>query len=69
MRIARYAVGGDVSFGVVQGPPTGDGGDDPVADLVVAQMAGHPFAPAELTGTVHPLSAVAPSVISPPPYL
>jgi 2-keto-4-pentenoate hydratase/2-oxohepta-3-ene-1,7-dioic acid hydratase in catechol pathway len=57
VRIARYVVGGDVSFGVVQGPATGDGGDDP-ADLVVAQMAGHPFAPAELTGTTHPLSAV-----------
>ena len=57
MRIARYAVGSDVSFGVVQGPPTPVGGGDP-ADLVVAQMAGHPFEPAELTGTVHPLSAV-----------
>jgi 2-keto-4-pentenoate hydratase/2-oxohepta-3-ene-1,7-dioic acid hydratase in catechol pathway len=42
---------------VVQGPPAalGEGAAD---DLVVAQMAGHPFAPAELTGTVHPLSAV-----------
>jgi 2-keto-4-pentenoate hydratase/2-oxohepta-3-ene-1,7-dioic acid hydratase in catechol pathway len=57
MRIARYAVGGDVSFGVVQGPAAGDGGDDP-ADLVVAELAGHPFAPPEPTGRVHPLSAV-----------
>jgi 2-keto-4-pentenoate hydratase/2-oxohepta-3-ene-1,7-dioic acid hydratase in catechol pathway len=52
VRIARYAVAGEVSFGVVQGP-----GDDP-ADLVVAEMVGHPFAPADLTGRTHPLSAV-----------
>ncbi len=56
MRIARYAVGGDVSFGVVQGPASGGGVD--AGELVVAQMAGHPFAPADLTGTLHPLSAV-----------
>ena len=52
MRIARFAVGGDVSFGVVEGE-----GDDP-ARLTVAAMAGHPFAPATLTGERHPLSAV-----------
>jgi 2-keto-4-pentenoate hydratase/2-oxohepta-3-ene-1,7-dioic acid hydratase in catechol pathway len=55
VRIARYAVDGEVSFGIVQGP-AGSGADP--ADLVVAQLAGHPFAPAELTGTTHPLSAV-----------
>ncbi len=52
MRIARFSVGGDVSFGVVEGP-----GEDP-ADLVVLTMAGHPFAPAQLTGEQHPLSQV-----------
>ena len=53
MRIARYAVDGDVSFGVVQGPPDAD-----PADLVVAQVAGHPFAPLEPTGRVDPLPSV-----------
>lgn len=52
MRIARYAHQGEVSFGVVEGP-----GEDP-ADLVVHTLAGHPFAPAQLTGEQHPLSAV-----------
>ncbi len=53
MRIARYAVDGDVSFGVVSGPPDAD-----PADLTVAQVAGHPFAPVEPTGRVHPLPEV-----------
>jgi 2-keto-4-pentenoate hydratase/2-oxohepta-3-ene-1,7-dioic acid hydratase in catechol pathway len=53
VRIARYAVDGDVSFGVVEGPPDGD-----VADLVVAQVAGHPFGPVEPTGRVDPVAAV-----------
>jgi 2-keto-4-pentenoate hydratase/2-oxohepta-3-ene-1,7-dioic acid hydratase in catechol pathway len=53
VRIARYAVDGDVSFGVVQGPP----GADP-AELVVAQLAGHPFAPLEPTGRADPLPSV-----------
>ena len=53
MRIARYAVDGDVSFGLVQGPPDAD-----VADLVVAQLAGHPFTAPEPTGRVDPLPAV-----------
>jgi 2-keto-4-pentenoate hydratase/2-oxohepta-3-ene-1,7-dioic acid hydratase in catechol pathway len=56
VRIARFAApsaeGGDVSFGVVEGP-----GDDP-ADLVVATIAGHPFAPFSFTGERHPLSTV-----------
>ncbi|HWG93854.1 MAG TPA: fumarylacetoacetate hydrolase family protein [Mycobacteriales bacterium] len=51
--MARYAVDGDVSFGVVQGPPDAD-----PADLVVAQVAGHPFAPLEPTGRVDPLPSV-----------
>jgi 2-keto-4-pentenoate hydratase/2-oxohepta-3-ene-1,7-dioic acid hydratase in catechol pathway len=53
VRIARFAAeGGDVSFGVVEGP-----GDDP-ADLVVTAIEGHPFAPFSLTGVQHPLSSV-----------
>ncbi len=52
MRIARYSFNGDVSFGVVEGP-----GNDP-ADLVVAQMQGHPFAPVSLSGVRHPLTDV-----------
>jgi 2-keto-4-pentenoate hydratase/2-oxohepta-3-ene-1,7-dioic acid hydratase in catechol pathway len=53
VRIARYAVDGDVSFGVVEGPTDGD-----VADLVVAQVAGHPFGPVEPTGRVDPVPSV-----------
>ncbi|MFP5220516.1 MAG: fumarylacetoacetate hydrolase family protein [Actinomycetes bacterium] len=53
MRIARYAVDGAVSFGVVEGPPGAD-----VAELAVAQVAGHPFAPVEPTGRVHRLPEV-----------
>ncbi|MCU1592702.1 MAG: Ureidoglycolate lyase [Frankiales bacterium] len=52
MRIARYAVNGEVSFGVIEGP-----GSDP-ADLVVNAVAGHPFAPLVFTGVQHPLTAV-----------
>jgi 2-keto-4-pentenoate hydratase/2-oxohepta-3-ene-1,7-dioic acid hydratase in catechol pathway len=52
VRICRFSRDGDVSFGVVEGP-----GEDP-ADLVVHQLAGHPFAPAQLTGEQHPLSKV-----------
>jgi 2-keto-4-pentenoate hydratase/2-oxohepta-3-ene-1,7-dioic acid hydratase in catechol pathway len=53
VRIARYAVGGDVSFGVVQGPVDAD-----PRELAVAEIAGHPFGPVEPTGRVHPLPAV-----------
>ncbi len=53
MRIARFAAsGGDVSFGVVEGP-----GENP-ADLVVATIAGHPFAPFSFTGERHRLADV-----------
>ncbi len=52
MRIARFAVDGDVSFGVVEGP-----GEDP-ADLVIAPVDGHPFAPCSFTGERRPLSSV-----------
>jgi 2-keto-4-pentenoate hydratase/2-oxohepta-3-ene-1,7-dioic acid hydratase in catechol pathway len=53
VRIARFtSAGGDVSFGVVEGP-----GDDP-ADLVVTAMDGHPFAPFALVGEPQPLASV-----------
>jgi 2-keto-4-pentenoate hydratase/2-oxohepta-3-ene-1,7-dioic acid hydratase in catechol pathway len=52
VRIARFAVNGEVSFGVVEGP-----GNDP-ADLVVSAVAGHPFAPLVFTGERHALSSV-----------
>lgn len=56
MRIARFATrsaeGGDVRFGVVEGP-----GDDP-ADLVVTAIDGHPFAPFSLMGEPVPLADV-----------
>ena len=52
MRIARFALDGEVSFGVVEGP-----GNDP-ADLVVAAVEGHPFAPFAFTGARHRLTDV-----------
>ena len=45
MRIARYSVEGDVSFGVVEGDE-------------VASLASHPFGPLSFTGDRYPLSAV-----------
>ncbi len=53
MRICRFAVDGDVSFGVVEGPPDGE-----PEDLVVAEVQGHPFGSAALTGVRHPLPQV-----------
>jgi len=53
VRIARFSAdGGDVRFGVVEGP-----GEDP-ADLVVTAMEGHPFAPFALVGEPRPLADV-----------
>jgi len=52
VRIARFALNGEVSFGVVEGP-----GADP-ADLVVAALQGHPFAPFAFTGARHRLPDV-----------
>ncbi len=53
MRIARFsAEGGDVRFGVVEGP-----GESP-ADLVVTPIEGHPFAPFSLAGEPIPLTKV-----------
>jgi 2-keto-4-pentenoate hydratase/2-oxohepta-3-ene-1,7-dioic acid hydratase in catechol pathway len=52
VRICRFALDGEVSFGVVEGPP-----DDP-SQLVVAVVDGHPYAPFAFTGARHPLSSV-----------
>ena len=56
MRIARFAVDGQVSFGVVEGPPS-SAAPDP-AELVVATVEGHPFGPFAFTGARHPLPSV-----------
>ena len=52
MRICRFALDGEVSFGIVEGPA------DRPRDLVVAPVDGHPFGPFTPTGARHPLSAV-----------
>ncbi len=52
MRVARFAVDGAVSFGVVEGP-----GEDP-RDLVVATIDGHPFGQFSFTGERHALPSV-----------
>jgi 2-keto-4-pentenoate hydratase/2-oxohepta-3-ene-1,7-dioic acid hydratase in catechol pathway len=53
VRIVRYALRGEVSFGIVEGPPGA-----PLSELVVAQVAGHPFAPVQPTGVRSPLPDV-----------
>jgi 2-keto-4-pentenoate hydratase/2-oxohepta-3-ene-1,7-dioic acid hydratase in catechol pathway len=69
MRIARFAVNDDVKYGVVARDDvvagengTGDGTGGQAADLSIAEIAGHPFAPGtgetKLTGTVYPLANV-----------
>jgi len=45
VRIARFSVGGEVSFGVVEGDE-------------VASLASHPFGPLSFSGERHPLGAV-----------
>ena len=52
MRIARFSIDGQVSFGVVEGP-----GDDP-ANLSVAVIDGHPFGTPALSGARHALADV-----------
>ena len=52
MRIARFALAGDISYGLVHG----DGED--AADLTVATLAGHPLFDPTPTGDVLPLSSV-----------
>jgi 2-keto-4-pentenoate hydratase/2-oxohepta-3-ene-1,7-dioic acid hydratase in catechol pathway len=64
MRIARFAVGDEVRYGVVDGesaqasePRNGSG----TASLTVAEMSGHPFGPGaevQLTGTRYPVPDV-----------
>jgi 2-keto-4-pentenoate hydratase/2-oxohepta-3-ene-1,7-dioic acid hydratase in catechol pathway len=72
MRIARFAVGDEVAYGVVvddaaggadgtgQAQPSESGG--PAAGLSVAEIAGHPFAPSaegpKLTGARYPIEDV-----------
>jgi 2-keto-4-pentenoate hydratase/2-oxohepta-3-ene-1,7-dioic acid hydratase in catechol pathway len=53
VRIARFALRGEVSFGIVEGPPGA-----PPSDLGIAQVAGHPFAPVQPTGVRHALPDV-----------
>ena len=59
MKIARFAHGGSVSFGIVEGL---DDLDEPTTETVLSELEGHPFASAdlaaELTGRVFPLSEV-----------
>jgi 2-keto-4-pentenoate hydratase/2-oxohepta-3-ene-1,7-dioic acid hydratase in catechol pathway len=57
MRIARFAFGGEVRYGVVDGEP----GPGESAELQVAEMAGHPFGAADAiryTGARFPLADV-----------
>ena len=56
MRIARFAVDGQVSFGVIEGPPA-SAAPDP-SELVVAGIEGHPFGPFSFTGERHALPSV-----------
>ena len=56
MRIARFSAdGGDVRFGVVEGP---QGTDADPSSLTVTAIDGHPFAPFALTTDQQPLSKV-----------
>ena len=55
MKIARFAHGDEVAFGVVSGL---DEHDEPTATSDISELAGHPFGPADLTGRVFPLSEV-----------
>ncbi len=52
MRIARFALAGEISYGLVHGD-----GEDP-ADLTVATLVGHPLFDPTPTGDVLPLSSV-----------
>ena len=53
MRICRFSLDGEVSFGVVEGPPGGE-----PSELVVAPVDGHPFGPFAFTGARHALAQV-----------
>jgi 2-keto-4-pentenoate hydratase/2-oxohepta-3-ene-1,7-dioic acid hydratase in catechol pathway len=72
MRIARFAVGDEVAYGVVVDDTAGDGNGtgraqssragDRDAGLSVAEIAGHPFAPGpegpKLTGSRYPIEDI-----------
>ena len=63
MRIARFAAGDQVSYGVVgEARENGSGGErDAAPGLVVAELAGHPFGGRggiRLTGASYPLASV-----------
>jgi 2-keto-4-pentenoate hydratase/2-oxohepta-3-ene-1,7-dioic acid hydratase in catechol pathway len=64
VRIARFAADGDVAYGVVgEARENGASGDRDVAgELVIAELAGHPFGAGQgsvrLTGATYPLTAV-----------
>jgi 2-keto-4-pentenoate hydratase/2-oxohepta-3-ene-1,7-dioic acid hydratase in catechol pathway len=64
VRIARFAKGGDVAYGVV-GETQADGAGQPAARpglAVIAELRGHPFGPGkgsvQLTGDTYPLAEV-----------
>jgi 2-keto-4-pentenoate hydratase/2-oxohepta-3-ene-1,7-dioic acid hydratase in catechol pathway len=52
VRIARFSIDDEVRFGLVEGE-----GEQPEA-FEVAEISGHPFGPAQMTGRRWPLSAV-----------
>jgi 2-keto-4-pentenoate hydratase/2-oxohepta-3-ene-1,7-dioic acid hydratase in catechol pathway len=69
MRIARFAVADEVRYGLVEGDGdpvvtngTRNGAADRTADLIIAEIAGHPFGPSagdvQLTGARYPLADV-----------
>ena len=55
MKIARFAVGDEVAYGLVEGL---DEHDEPTEATALVEIAGHPFAPPEPSGRVHPLASV-----------
>ena len=64
VRIARFSVNGDVAYGVVgEARENGSWGDrGPAGELVIAQLAGHPFGGGQgsvrVTGASYPLAEV-----------
>jgi 2-keto-4-pentenoate hydratase/2-oxohepta-3-ene-1,7-dioic acid hydratase in catechol pathway len=63
MRIARFAVDGDVRYGIVEGSAAGAANGVPPGDeLAVVEISGHPFGPSaadiKLTGARYPVADV-----------
>ncbi len=63
MRIARFAVDGEVRYGIVDTPGAGGTANGHAVDgLAIAELAGHPFGPSpddlKLTGVRHQLADV-----------